>query len=43
MLLLQQEKIIASINHAKNVLSRDELHEIAKLCDDIIVERFIKN
>ena len=36
MLPLQKEKII---NH----LTRDELHEIAKFCDDIIVERFIKN
>lgn len=43
MLPLQKEKIIDKIDNAKNHLTRDELHEIAKFCDDIIVERFIKN
>ena len=34
--------IIEKIDSARNELSRDELHQIAKFADDIIVERFIK-
>jgi|TARA_R100000081_G_C4796313_1_gene161095 hypothetical protein len=38
----QFDKIIEKIDSARNELSRDELHQIAKFADDIIVERFIK-
>ena len=36
------DKILKNIKDNKNKLDRDELHRIAKYCDDIIVERFIK-
>lgn len=42
MLPLQKEKIIKKIDDARDSLTRDELHEIAKFCDSIIVERFIR-
>lgn len=38
----QFDKIIEKIDAARNDLTRDELHSIAKFADDIIVERFIK-
>lgn len=38
----QFDKIIEKIDNARNDLTRDELHSIAKFADDIIVERFIK-
>ena len=40
--LSKYEKILEKIDSARNDLTRDELHSIAKFADDIIVERFIK-